>query len=71
MVGDLFLNVKNTKLVDIPNQICEVYGKNVLSDSMVIEDGCGFSMKAVHDEERTGRPYLVNDYLMREVEKKI
>lgn len=38
---------------------------------MVIEDGCGFSMKAVHDEERTGRPYLVNDYLMREVEKKI
>ena len=66
-----FLNAKNTKPVDIHRQICEVYGENAMSDSMVrrwvqqFNEGCD----QVHDDERTGCPSLVNEELVRAVEE--
>ncbi|XP_025410521.1 protein GVQW3-like [Sipha flava] len=57
-----FLNAENIKPVDIHRQICEVYGENAMSDSMVrrwvrlFKEG----RTNVHDEERTGRPSLIS-----------
>lgn len=55
----------------IHRQISEVYG-DVMSDSMVGDEWRLFNegRTNVHDEERTGRPSLVNDVLVQ-VEKKI
>jgi hypothetical protein len=57
-----FLNAKNIKPVDIHRLICEVYG-DVMSDSMIRRWVRLFNegRTNVHDEERTGRPPLVND----------
>ena len=68
-----FLNAKNIKPVDIHRQICEVYGENAMSDSMVRRWVRLFNegRTNVHDEERTGRPSLISDVLVQEVEKKI
>jgi len=68
-----FLNAKNIKPVDIHRQICEVYVMSigdVVSDSMVRRWVRLFNegRTNVHDE-RTGRPSLVNDVLVQEVEK--
>ncbi|KAL4143360.1 hypothetical protein QTP88_005698 [Uroleucon formosanum] len=52
-----FLNAKNIKPVDIHGQICEV---------RLFNEG----RTNVHDEERTGRPSLISDVLVQEVEKK-
>lgn len=51
-----FLNAKNIKPVDIHRQICEVYGENAMSDSMVRRWVRLFNegRTNVHDEERTG-----------------
>ncbi|KAL4142110.1 hypothetical protein QTP88_004631 [Uroleucon formosanum] len=68
-----FLNAKNIKPVDIHGQICEVYGENAMSHSMVRRWVRLFNegRTNVHDEERTGRPSLISDVLVQEVEKKI
>jgi transposase len=68
-----FLNAKNIKPVDIHRQICEVYGENAMSDSMVRRWMRLFNegRTNVHDEERTGRPSLISDVLVQEIEKKI
>ncbi|KAJ4435712.1 hypothetical protein ANN_18328 [Periplaneta americana] len=68
-----FLNARNIKPADIHCQLCEVYGDDAISDGMVrrwvrkFNEGCVF----VHDEQRTGRPSLINDDLVRAVDEKI
>ena len=54
-----FLNVRN-----VHHQICQVYGDNAMSDSMVRKWARMFNegRENVHDEARSGRPSLVNDY---------
>lgn len=66
-----FLNAKNTKPVDIHRQICEVYGENAMSDSMIRRWVRQFNegRDQVHDNERSGRPCLVNEELVRTVEE--
>ncbi|VVC34601.1 Hypothetical protein CINCED_3A010345 [Cinara cedri] len=50
-----FLNAKNVKPVDTRRQICEVYGENAMSDSMVRRWVRLFNegRTNVRDEERT------------------
>ena len=64
-----FLNSRNVLPSEIHHQICQVYGDNVMSDSMVRKWVRMFNVRRenVHDEARSGRPSLVNDYLVRKV----
>jgi transposase len=67
-----FLNARNMKLGDI-RQLCEVYREHAMSDSMVrrwvrhFNEGC----KHVHDDPWSSRPSVVNEDLVRAVDKKI
>jgi len=62
-----FLNARNVLPSEIHHQICQVYGDNVMSDGMVRKCVRIFNegRANVHDEARSGRPSLVNDYLVR------
>ncbi|GBM52236.1 hypothetical protein AVEN_31053-1 [Araneus ventricosus] len=68
-----FLNAKNVKPAEIPRQLAEIYGENVMTDGMVrrwvrqFNDG----RTNVHDEARSGRPSVVNDGLVAKVNEKI
>ncbi|KAL4704839.1 hypothetical protein ACJJTC_001314 [Scirpophaga incertulas] len=67
-----FLSAKGVKPIDIHREICEVYGQNIMSDGMVrkwvraFKDG----RTNVHDEERSGRPSVVNEDLVQKVDEK-
>jgi hypothetical protein len=67
-----FLNARNIKLADIHRQLCEVYGEDAMSDSMVrrwvghFNDGC----ENVHDDPWSDRPSVVNEDLVRVLEEK-
>ncbi|GFW04124.1 uncharacterized protein TNCV_2668891 [Trichonephila clavipes] len=56
-----FLNAKKVKPIEIYRQICEVYGQNAMSDSMVRRWVRQFNegRSEVHDEERSGCPSLI------------
>jgi hypothetical protein len=62
-----FLNARNVQPADIPRQLCEVHGENAMSDSMVWRWVRNFeeSHENGHDEERSSRPSVVNDDLVR------
>ncbi|KAL4714916.1 hypothetical protein ACJJTC_014287 [Scirpophaga incertulas] len=68
-----FLSAKGVKPIDIHREICEVDGQNIMSDGMVrkwvraFKDG----RTNVHDEERSGRPSVVNEDLVQKVDEKI
>ena len=55
------------------HQICEVYGDNAMSDGMVRKWVRMFNegREKVHDEARSGRPSLVNDDLVRNVNESV
>ncbi|KAL4710086.1 hypothetical protein ACJJTC_016488 [Scirpophaga incertulas] len=67
-----FLSAKGVKPIDIHREICEVYGQNIMSDGMVrkwvraFKDG----RTNVHDEQRSGRPSVVNEDLVQKVDEK-
>jgi len=56
---------------EIHHQICQVYGDNGMSDGMVRKWVWMFNegRENVHDEARSGRLSLVNDDLVRKVNK--
>jgi len=58
---------------EIHRQICQVYGDNAMSDGMVRKWVRMFNegRENVHDEARSGRPSLVNDDLVRKVNKRV
>ncbi|GFY15615.1 histone-lysine N-methyltransferase SETMAR [Trichonephila clavipes] len=60
-----FLNAKKVKPIEIYRQICEVYGQNAMSDSIVRRWVRQFNegRSEVHDEERSGRPSLITEEL--------
>ena len=64
-----FLNARNVLPSEIHHQICQVYGDNAMRDGTfkkwvsIFNEG----RENVHDEARSGRPYLVNDDLVRNV----
>ncbi|KAJ4441063.1 hypothetical protein ANN_10913 [Periplaneta americana] len=61
------------RAADIHSQLCEVYGDDAISDGMVRRWVRKFNegRVSVHDEQRTGRPSLINDDLMHAVDEKI
>ena len=58
---------------EIHQQICHVYGDNVMSDGMVRKWARMFNegRENVHDEARSGRPSLVNDDWVRKVKERV
>jgi len=64
-----FLNARNMLPSEIHHQICQVYGDNEMSDSMVRKWVRMFNegRENVHDEARSGCPSLVNDDLVCKV----
>lgn len=70
-----FLTTRNVSAVDIHCQSCEAYGSNAnaMSDSKVrywlgqFKDGC----ENVHDESRSGQPYLITNCLITAVDLKV
>jgi len=67
-----FLSARNVLPSEIQHQICQVYGDNAMSDGMVRKWVRMFSKgrENVHDETRSGRPFLVND-LVRKVNERV
>ena len=68
-----FLNVRNVLPSEIHHQICQVYGDNAMSYGMVRKWVRMFNegRENVHDEARSGRPSLVNDDLVRNVNERV
>jgi len=58
---------------EIHHQICQLYGDNAMSDGMVRKWVRMFNegRENVHGEARSGRPSLVNDDLVRNVNEKV
>ena len=58
--------------IEIHHQICQVYGDNAMRDGMVRKWDRMFNggRENVHDEAPSGRPSLVNDDLVRKVNRK-
>ena len=67
------LNTRNVLPSEIHHQICQVYGDNAMGDGMVRKCVRMFSAgrENLHDEERSGRPSLVNDDLVRKVNERV
>jgi len=68
-----FLNARNVLPSEIHHQICQVYGDIAMSDGMVRKWVRRFNegQENVHNETRSGRPSLVNDDLVRKVNKRV
>jgi len=67
------LNATNVLPSEIHHQICQVYGDNAMSDGMVRKWVRMFNegRENVHDEARCGRPSLVNDDLVLNVNERV
>jgi transposase len=68
-----FLSAKNVRPTEIYRQVCEVCGENAMSDRMVRRWCRMFSegRTNVHDDVRSGRPFLVTADLLDQVNEKI
>ena len=57
---------------EIHHQICQTYGDNAMTDGMVRKWVRMFNEEQdnVHDEARSGSPSLVNDDLVRKIQRK-
>ncbi|KAJ4436753.1 hypothetical protein ANN_16885 [Periplaneta americana] len=58
-----FFNAQRIAPIEIHRQLCQVYGPKIMSKQMVRRWCRQFSegRQSVHDEERSGRPSLIND----------
>ncbi|KAJ4449150.1 hypothetical protein ANN_00545 [Periplaneta americana] len=58
-----FFNAQSIAPIEIHRQLCQVYGPNITSKQVVRRWCRQFSevRQSVHDEERSGRPSLIND----------
>jgi len=68
-----FLKARNVLPSEIYYQICQVYGDNAMSDGIVRKWVRMFNegRENVHDEARSGRPFLVNDNLVRKFNERV
>jgi len=68
-----FLKARNVLPSEIHHQICQVYGDNAMSDGIVRKWVRMFNegRENVHDEARSGRPFLVNDNLVRKFNERV
>jgi hypothetical protein len=69
----IFFNAKNVRLADIYWQVCEIYGEHAMSDGMVRRWCRMFSegRTNVHDDDWSGRPSLVTEDMLEQVNEKI
>ena len=67
-----FLNAKGERLAEIHKQIVAVYG-NVMNRQNVTKwcRECSEGRTDVHDEQKSGRPSLISDDLLQEIEGEI
>jgi len=67
-----FLNAKGERSAEIHKQVIAVYG-NVMNRQNVTKWCREFSERRtdVHDEQRSGRPSLISDDLLQEIEREI
>jgi len=68
-----FLKARNVVPSEIHHQICQVYGDNAMSDTMVRKWVRMFNegWENVHDEAQSWRPSLVNDELVHKVNERV
>ena len=69
-----FLNHLNVKPVEIHRQLVAVYGENVMNERNVrkwCERFRNTKRVNVHDEERSGRPSIINEDLLKKVDEEI
>ena len=68
-----FLKARNVIPSEIHHQICQVYGDNAMSESMVRKWVWMFNERRenLYDEARSGRPSLANDDLVRKVNERV
>jgi transposase len=68
-----FLHTKNMSAAEIHQELCMVYGQNVMSEGTVRQWCRMFKDRRtnVHDEERSGRPSVVSDDLVQSIDQKI
>ena len=68
-----FLNARNVLPSEIHHQICQVYGDNAMSDGMIRKWVRMFNegRENLYDEVRSGRPFLVNDDLVRKFNERM
>jgi len=68
-----FLNARTVLPSESHHQVCQVYGDNAMSDGMVRKWVRMFNERRenVHDEARSGRPSLINDDLVRNVNERV
>jgi len=66
-------NARNVLPSEIHHQICQMYGDNAMSYGMVRKWVRMFieGREMVYDEAWSGRPYLVNDDLVRKVNERV
>jgi transposase len=68
-----YLHAKQMSAADIHCELCVVYGPNIMSGRSV-RQWCRmfrYGGTNVHNDERSGRPSVVNDNLVQSVNKKI
>jgi len=68
-----FLNAKNMTPTEIHRQLCDVCGEHAMSNSVVRRWVRLFNegRENMHDDTRSGLPFVVNEDLVRAVEEKI
>lgn len=68
-----FLLAQNVSAADIHRQLCTVYGPNVMSEGVVRQWVRFFKSGRtnIHDEERSGRPSVVSNDLVKKVDEKV
>jgi len=68
-----FFNARKVLPTELHHQICQVYDDNAMSDGMVRKWVRMFNegRENVHDKAWSGRPYLVNEDLVRKVNERM
>jgi transposase len=68
-----FLYAKNVSAAEIHRELCAVYCRSVMTEGTVRQWCRMFrnGRRDVHDEERSGRPFVVSDDLIQIVDQKI
>jgi len=68
-----FFTAKQYSATAIHREICAVYRPSVMSEEVVHEEVCLFKsgQTNIHDEERSSRPSLVTNELVRKVDEKV
>jgi transposase len=68
-----FLNAHNVRAIDIHRQLTAVYSEGVMNESSVRKWRLMFndSRTNVHDEQGSGRPYLITEDLKKQIDEQI